>query len=230
VDFDQYTDSYRDAVEESIAFAGAGAARYIGAKARLLVDLGRRHLGDPSALRVLDVGCGPGETDSFLEGSFGALHGVDLSAPMAERAAERNPWATYSSYAAGDPLPYEDGSFDIAFAICVFHHVPRVDRPALVAEMTRVTRTGGLVAIFEHNPWNPLTRKAVRDCPFDEEAELLSRPVARRLLNGADLQLAESAFIIFFPREGPRLKRIERRLGRVPIGAQYYVAGRRNHG
>jgi SAM-dependent methyltransferase len=230
VNFDQYTDSYREAVEESIAFAGGDAARYVGAKARLLVELARRRLGDPARLEALDVGCGPGETDAFLEGAFSALHGVDLSTSMVERAAGRNPWASYSSYERGEPLPYEDGAFDLSFAICVFHHVPVDQRPALAAEMGRVTRTGGLVAIYEHNPWNPLTRKAVRDCPFDEGAVLLSRPKARKLLAGAGLEPAESAFIIFFPRESPRLERIERRLGRVPLGAQYYVANRRTHG
>jgi SAM-dependent methyltransferase len=227
VDFDQYTDSYRQAVEESIAFAGGDAARYVGAKARLLVDLARRKLGDPAQFEALDVGCGPGETDAFLEGAFSALHGVDLSAPMVERAAERNPWASYSSYEPGEPLPYEDGAIDLSFAICVLHHVRVEERSALVEEMARVTRPGGLVAVFEHNPWNPLTRKAVRDCPFDEDAELVSRLEARRLLAAADLEQAESAFIIFFPRQGSRLERIERRLGRVPLGAQYYVACRR---
>jgi SAM-dependent methyltransferase len=227
VDFDQYTDSYREAVENSIAFAGGDAARYMAAKARLLVDLARRRLGDPAELTALDFGCGPGETDGFLEGAFSELHGIDISTPMAERAAVRNRWAHYSSYERGDPLPYEDAEFDLSFAVCVLHHVPVRERPRVVGEMARVTRPGGLVAVFEHNPWNPLTRKAVRDCPFDEDVELLSRPVARRLLAGAELEPAESAFIIFFPKEGPRLERIERRLGRVPLGAQYYVAHRR---
>ena len=226
--FDRYTDSYRDAVEESIAFAGGDAARYVGAKARMLVDLGRRRIGDPAALRALDVGCGPGETDAFLEGDFASLHGVDLSEPMVEVAAERNPWATYSAYEEGEPLPYEDEAFDISFAICVFHHVPVDARPSLVGEMERVTGRDGLVVIFEHNPWNPLTRKAVRDCPFDEDARLLSRPATRRLIAGAGLAHVESPFIIFFPRQGPRLERVESRLGWVPIGAQYYVAGRRD--
>ena len=230
MEFDSYSDTYRQAVEDSIAFAGGDADRYVGAKARLLTELARRRLGDPTELTALDVGCGPGETDRFLDGAFGALHGVDLSEAMVERAAERNPWATYSAYESGNPLPYEDASFDLSFAICVFHHVPRGERSGLVAEMRRVTRPGGLVAIFEHNPWNPLTRKAVRDCPFDEDAELISRPEARRLAGKAGLERVESPFIIFFPRRGELRDRIERRLGWLPLGAQYYVAGRRADG
>jgi hypothetical protein len=94
--------------------------------------------------------------------------------------------------------------------------------------MVRVTRPGGLVAIYEHNPWNPLTRKAVRDCPYDEDAELLSRRQATRLLDASGLERLESAYIIFFPKEGPRLSRIERSLRPLPLGAQYYVAHRRS--
>jgi SAM-dependent methyltransferase len=228
--FDQYVDSYRDAVEESIGFAGGDAARYVGAKARLLVELARRRIGAPDGLHALDVGCGPGETDAFLEGSFGSLSGVDLSSGMTERAARRNPWASYSSYGRAEPLPYEDASFDLSFAICVLHHVPPAERPAFVEEMRRVTRPGGLVAIFEHNPLNPLTRKAVRDCPFDEDAVLLSRGEARRRLADAGLAEVEAPFIIFFPREGDLRSRLERRLGWLPLGAQYYVAGTRGHG
>ena len=229
MNFDRYTDSYRDAVEESIGFMGGDAARYVGAKARMLVELSRRRIADPATLEALDVGCGPGETDAFLVGAFGQLHGVDLSAPMVRRAAERNPWAVYSTYDRSEPLPYEDASVDVSFAICVFHHVPVEERRVLIAEMKRVTRPGGVVAIFEHNPWNPLTRKAVRDCPFDDDAVLLSRPEARRLTAEAGLAPVESPFIIFFPREGVRRERIERRLGWLPLGAQYYVASRRTN-
>lgn len=226
--FDHYTDSYRDAVEESIAFAGGDAARYVGAKARMLVELAGRRIGAPGRLRALDVGCGPGETDVFLEGRFGSLSGVDLSAGMVERAASRNPWASYSSYGPGEPLPYEEASFDLSFAICVLHHVPPAEREAFVEEMRRVTRPGGLVAIFEHNPLNPLTRKAVRDCPFDEDAILLTRGEARRRLAEAGLAEVEAPYIVFFPREGDLRSRVERRLGWLPLGAQYYVASSRD--
>jgi SAM-dependent methyltransferase len=106
--------------------------------------------------------------------------------------------------------------------------VPPAEREAFVEEMRRVTRPGGLVAIFEHNPLNPLTRKAVRDCPFDEDAILLTRGETRRRLAEAGLAEVEAPYIVFFPREGDLRSRVERRLGWLPLGAQYYVASSRD--
>jgi SAM-dependent methyltransferase len=152
---------------------------------------------------------------------------VDISPGMVERARERNPWADYRTYGEGDPLPLGDASHDVCFAICVFHHVPRSQRRALIEEMKRVCRPGGVLAIFEHNPWNPLTRRAVRDCEFDADAELLTRRETTRLL--ADAGLApRGRYIEFFTREGRLLRRVEAGLGWLPLGAQYVVFARRH--
>jgi len=226
-DFDDYVASYGDAVERAIGFAGAPHELYTQIKAEGLVSLASRRLGDPAAVEALDVGCGPGETDRFLEGSFKRLAGVDVAAGQLEVAAARNPWAEYVPHAEGTPLPFADGSFNLTFTICVMHHVPPAGWDGFVDEMARVTRPGGAVAVFEHNPWNPLARKVVRDCEFDDEVELLSRRRTARLLASRGLEVVESPYIIFFPREGARLRRAERALGRVPLGAQYYVAALR---
>jgi SAM-dependent methyltransferase len=228
-EFDRYAhpDAYRREVERSIAFSGVGAELFVATKARLAVDLAARHLGDPVALAALDVGCGVGETDRYLKGQFGLLAGVDISAESVARAAERNPWATYHHSGEGAPLPFDDAHFDFAFTICVLHHVPPRDRPSLLTEMCRVVRPGGLVAMFEHNPYNPLTRLAVSNCEFDADAVLLSRHHLRRLLSKTELEPLESRYIFFFPREGELLRAAERRLGWLPLGAQYYVASRR---
>ena len=141
-EFDAYSDSYRDAVEESIAFSGAGLDFFTRAKADALLELAAARVGAPEGLSFLDVGCGPGETDRFLRGRVARLAGVDVAPEMVERARERNPWAEYRGYAAGQPIPFEDGSFDVSFAICVFHHVGRGERVPLLREMARVTRAG----------------------------------------------------------------------------------------
>ena len=159
---------------------------------------------------------------------FGRSAGsTSLRRPSSTRA-RRTPGPLTRNYGQQDPIPFDDGTFDFTFAICVLHHVPPSGWSRFVHEMGRVTRPGGVVAIFEHNPWNPLTRLAVHRCEFDDDAVLVSRRRLRHLLAGP-LQPLEERYIAFFPRGGDPYDRIEARLGRVPVGAQYYVAGRRPH-
>ena len=163
---------YREAVEESIAFAGGDAGRYIGAKARICSS-SPTQVRRPGRPEVLDVGCGVGETDRFLEGRFRSSWG-GRHAPMAERAREQNPEAEYFGYGAGDPLPVDSQASTSASrsASCTTFRLPS---GRASAEMVRATKPGGIVAIFEHNPFNPLTRRSVNNCVFDEDAVLLSR-------------------------------------------------------
>jgi SAM-dependent methyltransferase len=224
-EFDRYSDSYREAVEESISFCGADLDFFTRAKVRKLLELSKI-AGSPGELSFLDVGCGIGDTDRLLEGRVGSLAGVDVSPGMVERASVRNPWAEYRSYAEGEGLPFADASRDVCFAICVLHHVAPAERTQLVAEMKRICRPGGVIAIFEHNPWNPLTRRAVRGCEFDADAELLTRRQASRLLADAGLD-PRGGYIEFFTREGALLRRIEAGLGWLPLGAQYVAFAQR---
>jgi SAM-dependent methyltransferase len=224
--FDSHADSYRSAVEDSISFSGMELDFFARRKAALLLDLAARRLGDPANLTLLDVGCGVGITDRFLVERVGRLLGVDSSYEAVDRARAQNTGVAYSAY-DGDRLPYEDESVDLAFAICVFHHVPPTERGRLAAELRRVVRPGGLAVVFEHNPFNPFTRLAVSRCEFDEDAILLTRRQATRLLEDAGLTRAEARYVVFFTAEGPRLTRVEQLLRWLPAGAQHYVAARR---
>ncbi len=224
-EFDEYQDSYRREVEAALPFGALDLDRFTKAKADILVDLARRRLGAPERLTALDVGCGTGETDRFLAGRIGELHGVDTSAALIERARSAVPDVAYRSYDGG-ALPYDDSTFDLAFAINVMHHVPPRDWSAFAAELARVTRPGGTVAVFEHNPLNPLTRRVVSRCAFDEDAVLLSRRRAQGLLAEAGAAAPEGAYILFVPVSAGWARTVERPLRWVPLGAQYYVAGR----
>ena len=228
-DFTYYKDRYQEEVQESIAFMGQDLDFFTEVKARYLIDLAKRHLGDPNRLSVLDVGCGVGLTDRYLITSLGALYGVDLSGGVIEKAAQANPSVHYRVY-DGKILPFSDHSIDLVFAIGVMHHVPPASREDFIREMKRVTRNGGLVVIFEHNPLNPLTRHAVNRCVFDTDAVLLGQRETRDLLLGTGLHLLEQAYILFFPFRLPIFTTIERRLKWLPLGAQYYVVGKKPDG
>jgi SAM-dependent methyltransferase len=224
--FDEYADDYRGAVQRSIAFSGVEHALFTRRKARHLLDIVRRRLGPPEQVRALDVGCGVGSTDAYLVRRLAELDGTDISAEALRRAAEANPSVRYTTY-EGESLPYEDGRFDLAFAICVVHHVPPAQRHGFAAELRRVVRPGGLVVVFEHNPLNPLTRLAVARCEFDGDAVLLTAGSARTLLRGAGLRPLEHRYVILLPSEAPRLVAAEGLFGRLPLAAQYYVAAER---
>jgi len=225
-EFDRYGDSYEKAVDDAIGFAGTEHAFYLEAKARALVELARRELGDPARIHALDVGAGPGSLHPYLA-EIGALEGVDVSEALVERAAAANPAVRYRTY-DGKRLPFADESFDLAFAVNVFHHVDPPDRADLASELARVVRPGGIVAVFEHNPLNPLTRLVVSRCEFDKGVELLSTREVRALLAQAGLQLVERRYILFFPWRSALLQRLETRLGPVPLGAQHLTAARRS--
>ena len=145
---------------------------------------------------------------------------------MVARAAARNPAVSYA-VSDGRSLPFEEGEFDVTFAVCVLHHVDPAERPRFMAEAARVTRPGGLVLVLEHNPHNPLTRRAVAACPFDEDVELPRRSEVARLAADAGLRVVERRYIVFFPWGGRVFDAAERLLAPVPLGAQYLVAATR---
>ncbi len=224
--FDSYTDSYEAAVEQSIGFSGQKVSYFGRRKAVQLLDVCRRYVGSPEKLSVLDVGCGIGITDEHLVGQVRELHGVDVSAEAVERAAARNPEARYG-VCSEHSLPFDSGSFDVAFAVCVIHHLSPEKRVNFACEMRRVVRPGGVVVLFEHNPLNPLTRFAVSRCEFDDDAILLGRHAAGELLKSAALRPVERRYVVFFTRGEARVRAVERLLRAVPLGAQYYVVGAR---
>jgi hypothetical protein len=89
-----------------------------------------------------------------------------------------------------------------------------------------VTKPGGLVVLFEHNPFNPLTRRAVSTCPFDADAVLLSKKTASGYLRESGLANITGRYILAVPAITGILRSMDESLGCVPLGAQYYVMGR----
>ncbi|MFB6070419.1 MAG: class I SAM-dependent methyltransferase [Halanaeroarchaeum sp.] len=109
--------------------------------------------------RVLDVGCGTGESLRRTLGDERDVHGVDLSpsqlAYAREKAALRD--ATLS-VADATRLPYRNGVFDVVLSIGSLPYVPDVD--AALEEAHRVTGPDG--ELFVVGPKYPEGRVARR--------------------------------------------------------------------
>ena len=214
---------YREDVNRSISFAGLEVDFFLERKADHLKGLIAEHMPGDAPV-CLDIGCGLGAMHPFLKGSVGQLHGIDPSEQAIREAARANPWVSYTRF-DGRVLPIADNSVDVTFTSCVLHHVAPHDWRHFIGEARRVLRRDGLFVIFEHNPYNPLTRLAVLRCEFDRDAVLLTRRKTEGLVRAAGFAMIRGQYIFVVPWRASWVKRIERLIGALPLGAQYYVTG-----
>ncbi len=115
-------------------------------------------------LRILEVAAGTGRVATFIRDNYpdAELTVTDLSPFYLEAArendeywrsmrfpkAERPPAATFVQ-AAAEALPFADGAFDAVVCVYLFHEMPEGARAAAAAEMARVVRPGGVVALTD---------------------------------------------------------------------------------
>jgi SAM-dependent methyltransferase len=225
VDFNDTKESYRGQIERTIAFGGQGLDFYTRVKAEYLRDLVAELLPAVHSPDLLDIGCGHGYIHPDLRAAGFRITGVEVADQVLPFAREANPDVDYRSY-DGHRLPFPDGTFHVATAICVMHHVPPAQWPAFTREMRRVLKPGGLAIVFEHNPWNPATRLVVASNDIDADAVLLPAPRLRGLMQEAGLAQVASRNILFTPFGSPLFRKLDKGLGWLPIGAQYYAVGR----
>lgn len=131
---------------QAVPFSAAPAIRNEDALQRLLqfTDAGPRDT-------VLDVACGPGIVACAFAGVTAHATGIDLTAAMIARARELQAAKRLANVAwqVGDvvALPYADESFSIVTSRYAFHHLQ--DPQSALAEMKRVCRPGGRVALID---------------------------------------------------------------------------------
>lgn len=102
------------------------------------------------ARSTLDIGTATGRYPGILQELGYRAHGIDISAEAIAYARSKFPPDNCPDLRVGDvrALPYPDAQFD--FVSCMmgtFCHVPLEDQPRALAEMARVCRPGGRIAI-----------------------------------------------------------------------------------
>jgi SAM-dependent methyltransferase len=223
-EFDAYTADYNEEINKALNFSGLDIDFFARVKNDYLVDILDAQQGGAARAELIDVGCGVANAHKQLTGRVGSLTGIDVSTASIAVARQRNPGIRYEAF-DGTHLPFAEQSFDAAFAINVFHHVPVTQRQALVDDVRRVLRNGGFFAIFEHNPFNPVTKRIVNTCEFDKDAVLLKRRDSEALLQNAGFSDIRTRYIFSIPASGSLLRKVDRLFSRLPFGAQYYTLG-----
>jgi SAM-dependent methyltransferase len=216
--FDAYSRSYEDLHAASIASSGESTEYFARYKLDCLLRAGAS-VREP----ILDYGAGIGNLTRFLTGSFDEVHAFDPSAESLAVAKARSGSGQFYEEPAAIPAGY----FGSVVLSGVLHHVPPRDRAHVLATVHSKLKPGGALYVFEHNPINPLTRRAIAACEFDDDAVLLWPWEAKRTLTRAGFESVSLDYIVFFPKPLARLRPLEGRLGWLPLGAQLFVRGSR---
>jgi SAM-dependent methyltransferase len=161
-DFDEIADAYDDSLAHHVL------DHYLAKRLRFI----QQHM-DRSAGLVLDVGCGTGNLSERLACAGYDVIGADPYQGMLRKLRNRRVRID-AVVANGTALPFQDDSFALTLCVAVLHHVAH---PAAVAdtlnEMVRVTKPGGYVLVWDHNPRNPYWPLLMRRVPQDTGAERL---------------------------------------------------------
>ena len=129
-------------------------------------------LGRPD--HVLDLGCGDGRLTAELDA--GELTAADVSRVALDRARRRVPHAQIAELEPDDPLPFDDGAFDLVLCAETIEHVRDVQ--LLLSEARRVLKPGGTLALT--TPAGPPLMRPPE--PLSPHLRFLTRGSLRELL------------------------------------------------
>ena len=122
---------------------------------------------------TLDLGCGTGSFAERVTDAGYLVTALDPSRGMLRVLTRRR--ADIPAVAAeGGRLPFADNTFAVTYCIAVMHHVAAPDAVRqTLTEMVRVTRPGGHILVWDHNPRNPYWPLLMKRVPQDTGGERL---------------------------------------------------------
>lgn len=224
-EFDRLADDYYDQHRKNIAITGESPEYFSEYK---IADIANTvSAADFPPRKILDFGCGIGNSVPYFRKYFPAaeLSCVDVSSRSIDIAKQRFPGQENYILIDDGRIPIESNSQDIVFSACVLHHIPHEEHAYWLSELHRVARPGGLLFIFEHNPLNPLTVRAVNTCPLDENAQLIRAGRLKQFAMQGGWANPSIQYRLFFPSMAAALRPLENYLDWLCLGAQYRLAG-----
>lgn len=148
-------------------------------------------LGDVQGKKLLDIGCGLGESSLYFAMKGAKVTALDVSPKMVEltlRNAKLHNLDIEGVVGTGESLNVPDGSFDIVYAANVIHHIQ--DRGQVYENVSRCLKPGGMFVAWDPLKYNPainLYRKKATSVRTEDESPLgfddfnLSRQYFRNL-------------------------------------------------
>lgn len=220
-EFDLLADDYYEQHSANVAITGEGPEYFSRYK---IADFAEYFQGKNAPSLILDFGSGIGNSIPYFREYFPRSQIIcgDVSTRSMEVSKKRFP-GKERYLKIDDSILAQDQIFDAVFTACVFHHIPHEDHGKWLGELRRVTKTSGVLAIYEHNPLNPLTVRAVNNCPIDVNARLIRAGKMKKLLIDGGWRDVNYEYKVFFPSALKCLRIFEKKLKGIFLGAQYRI-------
>jgi SAM-dependent methyltransferase len=219
VNFDDLPSTYSELLSTSIWLSGEKDTYFDLYK---LSCLKRWVRGSEQTGLILDFGCGIGKLANLMAREYvqSFIYGYDVSTKSIRSAQEK--WGHLKNLVFNTRLP-ETEAFDLITVANVFHHIKRGKRQKTLFRLKALLKPGGMIAVFEHNPFNPLTLYVVKTCPFDADADLIRLGRFITLARESGLVVYFKRYIVFLPKFLSFFRKLEHSLGFLPLGAQYML-------
>lgn len=210
---------------------------YVKVKSLHLLRKAEELYGNTKNLICIDLGCGSAETTEYFQDKFSHIFGCDYSSGMIEYAAKKNLKNATFKLCQSEKLPFDADSIDIVLMYGLIHHIDTGEKIVQTFnEVNRVLKKGGMVAVYDFNPLNPLSRYLVKTCSVDAGVNLdgykkLLFPTTFfsweliAILKSAGFEIAKHEYLLFFPKILSPLVFLERFLAKVPFGGMYSIIG-----
>lgn len=218
-------DSYDEMLHNGIKLSGEGKEFFIRGR---VAHLTRALPAGFHPKRILDFGCGVGDATTVLAEQFpgAAIVGVDIAEAAVAKADETlgNDSVSFTMVNRLNELE----PFDLCYVNGAFHHIPVPERAAVMESIHGAMRDGGVLAVFENNPWSIPARMVMSRIAFDADAVMLRGGEVGKLAKAAGFNsVAGTRYLFVFPKFMAPLRSIERALAPLPLGAQYAVLATR---
>ncbi|OSS42406.1 hypothetical protein DESAMIL20_1959 [Desulfurella amilsii] len=223
INFDDFAENYDEILKGQTQFFSKDDKYF----ARYKIDIVSNYINFKPE-KILEFGCGIGRNVPFLKEKFpdSKLFGIDISQKSIEIAKSQYPFCEF--FTVDDQKTDESfDQFDLIFIAGVFHHMCPAERSINIEKIKNLLTNNDCLFIFEHNPYNPITRKLVKECPFDKDCLLLSKYEMIKLLEKSNFKVDAAGYFLFIPPKFSYLLKLEKIFTGLPLGGQWFVKARK---
>lgn len=218
--FDVHAEKYNDVLRQNFGFLACDVTHFAQYKVKFLYE---NIKFCPNNL--FEFGVGVGNNLPFFKLYFPniSLYGSDISDVSLAKAIQIVPeLQSFRSFHIDTLKPFRE-KFDVVFLACVLHHIPLAERAEWISALAATLRPGGVMCVFEHNLFNPVTRFLVKTCPLDIGVKLVKRSQCLDYFREAGLSIDISCYTLFSPWRNSHMVKLEKVFSKFPFGCQWCI-------